>query len=266
MDTKVLNSKKLADSINQDVLKAIQKRYLREERLNIFLCHSHKDKHFIQRLARDLEKFHILVWWDKWQLEPGDSLHQCIGKAIEKSAYVGVVLSPNSLDSNWCQSELEQALAKEKRTGNKVVLPLLYRRVQVPPFLEGRLYLNFNKRYYVTLARLVAFLLDIPTRFIMQELEKSKPKSIEEIQRLIYSLADHSSTIIFLSPSQYSNIRSALKEMDISIPIDSFRISSKNRSCICCDLAMPLKISDEPIITVFQGEKGIKKSEHKSEE
>ena len=76
----------------------------------LFLCHSSKDKEFVRRLASDLKELSVRVWLDEWELEPGDSLHDCIGSALQESAYVGVVLSPDSVASKWCNRELQTAL------------------------------------------------------------------------------------------------------------------------------------------------------------
>ena len=83
------------------------------ERPQLFLCHSAKDKAFVRRLASELTELSVGVWLDEWELEVGDSLHECIGTAIDAAAYVGVVLSPNSAASKWCQRELQTSLARE---------------------------------------------------------------------------------------------------------------------------------------------------------
>ena len=100
----------------------------------LFLCHSHDDKRFVRRLTQDYRELSVGVWLDEWELGPGDWLHGCIGAALESVAYMGVVMSPSSLRSRWCRSELQQSLAREKRTGEKVVIPLLYRKVTPPAF------------------------------------------------------------------------------------------------------------------------------------
>lgn len=86
----------------------------------IFLCHSHTDKVFVRQLAKDLEFLDVAVWFDEWELSVGDSLHGCIGAALNCAAFIGVVLSPDSIMSKWCRDELEQALSREKRTGAKI--------------------------------------------------------------------------------------------------------------------------------------------------
>ena len=66
---------------------------------DLFLCHSSADKRFVRQLANDLSTLDVNPWFDEWELAPGDSLHESIGAALEKSAYIGVVLSPTSVQS-----------------------------------------------------------------------------------------------------------------------------------------------------------------------
>ena len=56
----------------------------------------------------------------------------------------GVVPSPRSIKSRWVQKELETAMSKEIETGSVVVLPLLYEKCELPPFLHGKLYADFT--------------------------------------------------------------------------------------------------------------------------
>ena len=69
--------------------KALSKR---EPASQLFICYSHNDAEFARQLARDLESLHVQVWLDEWELEVGDALHTCVGEALEKSDFVGVVL------------------------------------------------------------------------------------------------------------------------------------------------------------------------------
>src|SRR5438552_16025265 len=41
---------------------------------SVFLCHSSKDKPFVERLALDLRKLGTGVWLDKWEIKAGDSI------------------------------------------------------------------------------------------------------------------------------------------------------------------------------------------------
>ena len=152
---------------------------------SVFICHSHQDKRFARRLSRALRDLGIMVWIDEWRLAVGDSLHTCIGKAINESAYVVVILSPDSVQSLWCRDELEQALTREKRTGQKVVLPLLYRRVIPPPFIEGRLYLNFSSSYWRSLALLAGFLHGLEQQLVSEVSSQRHARCLEDVRQVL---------------------------------------------------------------------------------
>lgn len=55
-----------------------------------------------------------------------------------------MVLSSNSVNSEWVQRELQLALQKELEEENIIVLPLLLEQVQIPPFLRGKFYADFT--------------------------------------------------------------------------------------------------------------------------
>ena len=71
----------------------------------IFISYSRKDIDFVRRLAGDLEKAGYDVWWDLTDLQGGDDWPRVIPSAIESSQFVIVVLSPNSVISDWVEKE-----------------------------------------------------------------------------------------------------------------------------------------------------------------
>lgn len=203
-------------------------------RADVFLCHSHKDKRFVRRLATHLEGLSISVWYDDWELSVGDSLHRCIGLALERSSYVGVVLSPNSVASRWCQDELDQALTREKKIGRKVALPLLYRRVHIPPFLDSRLCINFSHSYLDALARLAGFLHQVPLRQLDAQLRRQSRRSYEKVQALIQHLRSTSPRAKILSKKQYKRFEDGLREIGLKIDPESFEIRTRDGTPIYC--------------------------------
>jgi len=76
----------------------------------IFISHSSKDKPFVTKLAMDLVYRDIAVWFDRWELETGDSLIQKIYNSIDESSYLLVVLSSSSINSKWVEKELTSFL------------------------------------------------------------------------------------------------------------------------------------------------------------
>ncbi len=113
---------------------------------SVFLAHSSRDKAFVRHLACDLSRHHVKVWVDDAELCVGDSLTEKIAQAITRSEYLGIVLSPHSVVSNWVRRELEVALTHELESGNTKVLPILYRTCAVPEFLKGRVWADFRGR------------------------------------------------------------------------------------------------------------------------
>ena len=112
---------------------------------SVFMSHSSKDKFFVRTLAEHLRSYGIKVWLDEAEINIGDSLTEKIGKAIENMDYVGVVLSHNSINSEWVQRELQIALQKEIKGKKVVVLPILIETVEIPPFLKDKLYADFTR-------------------------------------------------------------------------------------------------------------------------
>lgn len=111
---------------------------------SIFLSHSSLDKPFVRKLAADLRSKGFFVWLDEAEIKLGDSLIKKISEGIEQVEYVGVVISKNSIDSEWFNREVEIALNQEI-SGKKVkILPLLLEKVNMPPFLSGKLYADFT--------------------------------------------------------------------------------------------------------------------------
>jgi pyrimidine deaminase RibD-like protein len=112
-----------------------------------FISYSSQDNAFAERLASDLKARKLGVWFDKWEICVGDSLMQKIGQGIRENDYLIVVLSPDSVASEWVKKELAEAMQREIAEKRVVVLPILYRQCQRPPFLADKKYANFTKTY-----------------------------------------------------------------------------------------------------------------------
>jgi TIR domain len=110
----------------------------------IILSHNYRDKPFVRTLAQDLTAMGVKVWVDEAELRVGDSLITRISLAIDEMRYLGVVLSPHSVDSRWVREELNQALTNQLALRATSVLPILLADCQIPGFLRDRLYADFR--------------------------------------------------------------------------------------------------------------------------
>jgi hypothetical protein len=116
-------------------------------RKRIFLSHSTSDAPFVDRLASDLERLSIGVWYDKWELRVGDSLLDKIAAGIEVNDYLVIVLTPASVASDWVRLELKAALMRELSEKRVVVLPVLLANCVLPTFLRDKKYADFRADY-----------------------------------------------------------------------------------------------------------------------
>jgi hypothetical protein len=110
----------------------------------IFLSHTSEDKPFVRRLKESLVNHGVTkVWLDEAEIQIGDSLIKKIDEGLQMTKYIGVILSPRSIESNWVEKELEIAMNREIASGEVVVLPLVMEQCDLPTFLQGKLYADF---------------------------------------------------------------------------------------------------------------------------
>jgi len=112
---------------------------------SVFLSHTHADKPFVRRLAVDLDNQGIPYWLDEAEIKVGESLIEKIRAGIHKVDFVAVVLSPNSVASPWVQREVDVAMNQEIMGRRVKVLPLMYRKCELPGFLLGKRYADFTE-------------------------------------------------------------------------------------------------------------------------
>ncbi len=114
---------------------------------SVFISYSTKDRGFVEQLVKDLRSNGVQPWYDKWEMLPGDSLTRKIGEAILENDFFIVILSPNSVNSEWVQQELSVALNREFGERRVRVIPALLHDCEVPPFLRDKVYANFQVSY-----------------------------------------------------------------------------------------------------------------------
>lgn len=121
----------------------------------IFLCHSSVDKPFVEQLAFDLRNLGLGIWLDKWDIMAGDFIVDRIEKGIEENDYLGVVLSADSIESQWVRREWTAAYLREIEERKVIILPILYRPCEIPLILRGRHHADFTASYEDGLNQLV---------------------------------------------------------------------------------------------------------------
>jgi hypothetical protein len=89
-----------------------------------FLSYSHKDEEFTQYLYSRLQEQGIRVWFAPEDIVPGKKIHEEITKAIKLFDKLVVVLSHNSMDSEWVKTEIRKARKREHEEDRQVLFPI----------------------------------------------------------------------------------------------------------------------------------------------
>lgn len=112
---------------------------------SVFLIHDALDKPFARRLAIDLSLAGATVWFD--EAETGgaqDSLIKNIDRQMLSDVCLAILLSPNSVKSDWVRHEVEIALNRRVDGLTLNALPLLYKDCAIPAFMADMLFADFR--------------------------------------------------------------------------------------------------------------------------
>lgn len=107
-----------------------------------FISHSSKDKAIVKELAEKLSNEKI--WFDAWDMDAGDVLSEKIEKGIDEAKNFLIILSKNSVDSQWVKYELNIALIKYLEDEDYKILIARIDDVEVPLRLKPFLRIDSN--------------------------------------------------------------------------------------------------------------------------
>jgi uncharacterized protein YjbI with pentapeptide repeats len=89
-----------------------------------FISYSHKDEEFAQRLYSRMRDAKLRVWYAPKEMKGGEKLHEQIFRAIQIHDKLLLVLSENSLQSEWVATEIRRARKSERETNKRKLFPI----------------------------------------------------------------------------------------------------------------------------------------------
>jgi uncharacterized protein YjbI with pentapeptide repeats len=89
-----------------------------------FISYSSKNRDFAERLHADLQAKGVRCWFDQEDLKIGEKFRQHIDTAIRVHDKLMLVLSEQSIASDWVESEVEAALEREGKEKRVVLFPI----------------------------------------------------------------------------------------------------------------------------------------------
>ena len=79
-----------------------------DETRDLFISHAGEDKEeYVRPLAHALQAAGLRVWYDEFELKPGDSLRRSIDRGLRQATIAVVVLSPSFFGKKWPERELD---------------------------------------------------------------------------------------------------------------------------------------------------------------
>jgi hypothetical protein len=89
-----------------------------------FISHSSKDKEFCRRLYARMQEERLRVWFDEADMPWGQKLHDALDVTIKQYDKLLLVLSSDSINSEWVKTEIRRARDKELREKRRVLFPI----------------------------------------------------------------------------------------------------------------------------------------------
>lgn len=89
-----------------------------------FISYSSKDDDFTKRLHADLQDNDVRCWFAPEDLKIGEKIRFGIDEAIRIHDKLLLILSENSINSQWVEQEVEKALEKERDEDRLVLFPI----------------------------------------------------------------------------------------------------------------------------------------------
>ena len=89
-----------------------------------FISHSSQDEAFAQRLHADFQQKGVRCWFAPEDMKIGDKIRLAIDQSIRIHDKLLIILSENSLNSEWVESEVERAFEEERKRKQTVLFPV----------------------------------------------------------------------------------------------------------------------------------------------
>jgi len=89
-----------------------------------FISYSGKDQEFADRLYDDLQREGVRCWFALHHVQAGKKLHEQIDSAIRLHEKLLLILSPDSINSEWVKTEIAKARKRESQEKKRVLFPV----------------------------------------------------------------------------------------------------------------------------------------------
>ncbi len=123
---------------------------------DVFISHSAKDKPAVRELAERLRKEGLRVWFDEWEIKPGDAILLKIQEGLEQSRTLVLLMSQHALASEWATFEHHSVLFRDPTNQQRRFIPVRLDDAEIRDALKQFAYVDWRQRSEEQYARLLA--------------------------------------------------------------------------------------------------------------
>ena len=199
---------------------------------DVFLSYSSKDIAVVRDLAKRLKADGVRVWFDEWEIKPGDSIPAKVEEGLEYSRMLVLCMSANAFGSDWSKLEAGTFRFRDPLNKERRFIPL---RLDDTPikgslvqfsYIDWRLpFMEYNK--LLTICKLKVFK-------VTQPQESSSEKIITEVHPYhTTGLRTKNTDISFENKAYLNDIifrykKGVLEPPNMAKVVDAFIVNVKN--------------------------------------
>ncbi|HVT12425.1 MAG TPA: TIR domain-containing protein [Fimbriimonadaceae bacterium] len=113
---------------------------------DVFLSYSSKDKAIVRELAERLRKDGLKVWFDEWEVKPGDSIPAKVDEGLENSRILILCMSASAFGSDWSRLESYTFRFRDPLNKDRRFLPLRFDDAESKGSLAQFLYIDWRSK------------------------------------------------------------------------------------------------------------------------
>jgi len=95
------------------------------ERYHAFLSYARADAEAVRRLAENLHQLEVDLFFDEWEIAPGDVLVHQIDRGLLESHHGAICVTPTALSRPWVQAEYAVLMQRAVEQGRRLIPVLL---------------------------------------------------------------------------------------------------------------------------------------------
>src|SRR5215208_5380889 len=159
---------------------------------DVFFSHSTKDKSVVRELAERLKADGLRVWFDDWEIQPGDMIPRKIIEGLDQSRVLVLCMSASFFDSEWGMLESYTSLFRDPTNQERRFIPLRLDEAKIKDTLKQYAYIDWRQRSAEQYAKLLAACRPTVVAVESATEQKEKPqtnKVFTEHTDLVYGVA-----------------------------------------------------------------------------